>query len=122
MASRDLGSGDGASRRKGERRCWPVGLGRMHGAERGHGTARECGERGAEGAITGKKKERRKETLTSGPHSSDRERERAAVAESWAARLRGEVGRMGRGSWAAGWCSGPAEEKFRRPGWSARLG
>ena len=44
-----------------------MGLGRAHGAERGLGTARECGESGAEGAGVGKKKERRREKLTSGP-------------------------------------------------------
>jgi len=47
-----------------------VGLGRAHGAERGHGTARERGESGAEGAGAGKKKERRRETLMSGTERS----------------------------------------------------
>ena len=70
-----------------------MGLGRTHGAERGDRTAREHGESGAEGAGTGKKKERKRETLTSGPHSLEREREgERQWAESWAAGPRGEVG------------------------------
>jgi len=60
----------------------------VHGAERGHGTARERGESGAEGSSTGKKKERRREMLTSGPHLSERESEcERQWAESWAAGL-----------------------------------
>ena len=72
-----------------------MGLGHAHGVERGHGTARERGESGAEGAGAGKKKERRRETLTSGPHLSERERASASgsglragllgLEERWAA-------------------------------------
>ena len=55
---------------RGAGRDWPVGLERVHGTERGHRTARERGESGAEGAGAGKKKERRRETLTSGTERS----------------------------------------------------
>jgi len=67
-----------------------VGLGRAHGAERGHGTARERGESGVEGAGTGKKKERRRETLMSGPRPAGREGGALASTRCWAARQRKE--------------------------------
>ena len=67
-----------------------MGLGRAHGAERGHGTARERGESGVEGAGTGKKKERRRETLMSGPRPAGREGGALASTRCWAARQRKE--------------------------------
>ena len=59
----DRGNGSGSIRlvwgklleEKGARRGWPVDLGRARGAEQGHGTARGCSGRGAEGAGVGKK-------------------------------------------------------------------
>ena len=87
-----------ASRRVGRRYSWPVGHGRAHGAERGHGQRRVRARwsRGVRARGGRRKVERR--PLTSGPGRSERRALRRWLGCAWrAGRVLGRLGLSGAG-------------------------